>query len=113
MSLVFVVIYLFVLIACSVSLWLLGKYIANGKGDALIAGYNMASVQEKAKYDIVRMRRDISLIIYIVATILPLLGVVLCLPSHYAIIAAIVLAVIIVIIPIAALLLRRNGWVKK
>lgn len=34
----------------------LGIVILLGKGDALIAGYNTASTQEKAKYNIKRLR---------------------------------------------------------
>ena len=46
---------------------ILGIIILSGKGDNLIAGYNMASKEEKEKYDVKRLRLIFGLLFLLLA----------------------------------------------
>ena len=51
----------------SMVLVFIGVIILNGKGDGLISGYNTASPEQKAKYDIIKLRRVTAIAVFVVA----------------------------------------------
>lgn len=46
---------------------LMGVVVLNGKGDRFISGYNTASPEKKAQYDIVRLRSVTAVTVFVVA----------------------------------------------
>ena len=87
-----IIIFILLMSICSVVCISLGRYIALGKGDNLIAGYNSTSEEEKDKYDVVRVRRVTAWSLYFVSIILPLFGIVAFLPENSAMLATFLLA---------------------
>ena len=51
----------------------LGGIILSGKGDCLIAGYNMAGKEEREKVNIKRLRLLIAVLLFLCAALMPLL----------------------------------------
>lgn len=54
-------------VVVSMVLILVGVIILNGKGDGLISGYNTASPEKKAQYDIIKLRRVTAVTVFVVA----------------------------------------------
>ena len=55
------------MIIISVILFVLAVVVLMGKGDNLIAGYNTASEEERRRYNIVRLRRVIAGVNFLIA----------------------------------------------
>ena len=53
----------------------LGCLILSGKGDNLIAGYNMASKEEREKVNVKRLRLLIAILLFLCGALMPLLTV--------------------------------------
>ena len=106
------IIYVAIMLACSVGCFLLGRFISRGQGDSFIAGYNTASKEERAQYDIVRLRRLTSAVLYGVAVLMPLFCLAALLPEPYARVSTLVLVAVICVGPIVAAI-WCNRWVKK
>lgn len=53
----------------------LGVLILSGKGDNLIAGYNMASKEEREKVNVKRLRLLIAVLLFLCGALMPLLTV--------------------------------------
>ena len=79
-----------------------------GKGDMLIAGYNTASKEEKAKVNIKRLRLLVGGFLIIIALLCLLMGFVDDTPQTYV---PIFVAVVVVLTPI--FLVLANTWAKK
>lgn len=95
-----------VLIIVAALLLIIGIIILIGKGDNLIAGYNTASKEERAKYDIKRLRGLIGGLLIAMAPMMLLLAGE---PSTEKVwsFTALVLVVCIVVVILA------NTWAKK
>lgn len=95
-----------VLIIVAALLLIMGIIILIGKGDNLIAGYNTASKEERAKYDIKRLRGLIGGLLIAMAPMMLLLAGE---PSTEKVwsFTALVLVVCIVVVILA------NTWAKK
>ena len=110
-----VVIYIIVavvLLGCSAMCVVLGRFIARGEGDSLIAGYNTASKEEREQYDIVRLRRIVSLALYGMAALLPLFGLTSLLPERCAMVATLAL-VVIMCVGVVVVVIGANKWTRK
>lgn len=84
----------------------LGIVVLLGKGDMLISGYNTASEEEKAKYNVERLRLVTGAVLLSIG---PLMLIFLLKPGNAV---SIMLSVMIVAICIAGVFLM-NTWVKK
>ena len=95
-----------VLIIVAALLLIMGLIILIGKGDNLIAGYNTASKEERAKYNIKRLRGLIGGLLFAMAPMMLLLAGE---PSTEKVwsFTALVLVVCIVVVILA------NTWAKK
>ncbi len=91
---VVLVIFIFLMLLCSVVSIVLARYIASGGGDGLIAGYGVASNDDKEKYDVKRVRKVTAISLYFVAAMLPLFGITAFLPKDSAMIAILLLTVV-------------------
>lgn len=96
----------------TVVLLLLALLIRVGKGDKLIAGYNTASEQEKAKYDIVRLRRVICWCLLLITALLWLPNLAEALTGHIKSAVYFVWALLILVVVIGTLIMA-NTWAKK
>ena len=95
-----------VLIIIAAILLIMGIIILIGKGDNLIAGYNTASEEEKAKYNIKRFRGLIgSLLIILAPTMFLLYGEPTMTTSWSFLTIVFILSIIVVIL--------ANTWAKK
>lgn len=112
MNIVFIVIFATVILACSVVCIVLGRHIAQGKGDSLIAGYNTMSREEQEQYDITRVRRFIAGVMYFEAVVLALFCLVAILPETYAIITVVLLSVVAIVVPLIAVG-KGMQWAKR
>ncbi len=83
-----------------------------GKGDKLIAGYNTASEQERAKYDVTRLRRVISWCLIIVAALLWFPNLVRALAGHAGTYIYLIWSILILVVVVVTLILA-NTWAKK
>ena len=101
-----------VILACSIMCVSLGRYIAHGEGDSLIAGYNTASKEEREQYDIVRLRRITSLALYGMAILMPLFSLTSLLPERCAMVATLVL-VAIMCVGVVVVVVWANKWARK
>ena len=106
------VISLIIILTCSVVCCVLGRFIARGEGDSLIAGYNTASKEEREQYDIVRLRRIVSLALYGMAALLPLFGLTSLLPERCAMVATLAL-VVIMCVGVVVAVIGANKWTRK
>lgn len=93
-----------IVLICVFIMITMGVLIILGKGDWMISGYNTASVEEKAKYNIVRLRIITGLTI-LVYTLVVLLGKLIGL-------SYVVLGIMYLPILIVALILG-NTWAKR
>ena len=82
---------------------ILGIIILIGKGDNLIAGYNIASKEEKSKYNIKRLRGLIGGLLIVLAPMMLLLESFA--PSGSCVCLTLVLSIVVVIL--------ANTWAKK
>lgn len=88
--------------------------IYRGKGDTLIAGYNTASAEEKAQYDIKRLRRATALTLLTIATTLSVYGVYLSIADEQnSALAAILLTATIVAISVIGVIVLNTYCKKK
>lgn len=88
--------------------------IYHGKGDTLIAGYNTASAEEKAQYDIKRLRRATALTLLTIAATLSVYAVYLSIADEQnSALAAILLTVTIVAISIIGVIVLNTYCKKK
>ena len=95
-----------VLIIVAATLLIMGIIILIGKGDNLIAGYNTASKEEKAQYNIKRLRGLIGGILVVLAPMmLLLLGKVSLAATLSFVVLTFVLCIVMVIL--------ANTWAKK
>ena len=90
----------------------LGRLIARGEGDSLIAGYNTAKKEEREHYNIGRLRRLSSMVMYGVAALLPLFGIAPTLPGQWAMIATPALAIIL-IVGVIVCITWGDKWTRK
>ena len=90
----------------------LGQLIARGDGDSLIAGYNTAKKEEQERYDIGRLRRLTSMVMYATAVLIPLIGIASILPGQWAMIAILTL-VVIMCVGISVCLIWGDKWTLK
>ena len=102
-----------VLVPMSVVLVLLGVTILKGKGDMLISGYNTASPEKKAQYDVKRLRRVTATLLFVIAIILPLHQLYIStLDESQLAVASVVLTAVIVAISIIGVI-SMNTYCKK
>ena len=106
------VISLMIILTCSVVCGVLGRFIARGEGDSLIAGYNTASKEEREQYDIVRLRRFTSAMLYAMALLMPLFSLTALLPERYAMVAILVL-VVVMCVGVVVAVIWGNKWTRK
>ena len=97
---------LITLAAMAVLFAIMGIVILIGKGDNLIAGYNTASKEERAKYDIKRLRGLIGGLLLVLAPLMFLLYGEPSMGRSFAF-ASLVLVLSIVVVILA------NTWAKK
>ncbi|MBQ1672520.1 MAG: DUF3784 domain-containing protein [Bacteroidales bacterium] len=84
----------------------IGIVILLGKGDKLISGYNMASEEEKARYDVRRLRLVCGILLL---ALVPLMLLFLLKPGQ---VLAITLTVLMIALCTAAVILM-NTWAKR
>ena len=84
-------------IACTVVVLILGLLIILGLGDNLISGYNTASEEKKARYNLKRLRISTGIIIFALTATM-WLCVLLQLPEYSTAVVVGVLAVLAVIV---------------
>lgn len=101
-----------VLIFTSALLSLFAILVFSGKGDRLIAGYNSASDQERAKYNIQRVRLIVGLFLMIIAAIVLSGYYVTKQDENQSIMVICLLTGVVVILSIIAIVLV-NTWTKK
>ena len=106
------IIYVVLMSILSVVFISLGRYISQGKGDNLIAGFNSAMKNDPDKYDVNRLRRATSLVLYFVAVILLLFCVVAFLPDNFSMSLTILLTVIIIILPFLGVIFM-DRWARR
>lgn len=97
---IFKIIYTVFILGTAFLLTIIGRTIAQGKGDSLISGYNTLPKEKKAEYDIGRLRHIVSTVCYIDAGLIALLSMVVYLPEKPAILATSVLTALILIVSI-------------
>lgn len=95
-----------VLIIVAAILLIMGIIILIGKGDNLIAGYNTASKEEKAQYNIKRLRGLIGGILVVLA---PMMLLLLGKESLAATLSFVVLTSVLCIV----MVILANTWAKK
>lgn len=95
-----------VLIIVAAILLIMGIIILIGKGDNMIAGYNTASKEEKAQYNIKRLRGLIGGILVVLA---PMMLLLLGRESLAATLSFVVLTFVLCIV----MVLLANTWAKK
>ena len=95
-----------VLIIVAAILVIMGVLILIGKGDNLIAGYNTASKEEKAKYNVKRLRGLIGGLLIVLAPMMFLLNGEDTMAATWSF-AALVFVLCIVVVILA------NTWAKK
>ena len=94
-----------VLIIVAVILVIMGVLILIGKGDNLIAGYNTASKEEKAQYNVKRLRGLIGSLLIVLAPMLFLLRGEDTMAATWAFVALVFVLCIVVVI-------LANTWAK-
>jgi len=95
-----------ILIIVAVILVIMGIIILIGKGDNLIAGYNTASKEEKAQYNIKRLRRLIGGLLIALAPMMFLLNGEDTMAATWSFVALVLVLCIVVVI-------LANTWAKK
>ena len=95
-----------VLIILSVLLAVMGVIILIGKGDNLIAGYNIASKEEREQYNIKRLRDLIASVLFVIAPML------LFLTGEHTMKDTLSFSAIVFILSIVVVILA-NTWAKK
>ncbi|MBO7164554.1 MAG: DUF3784 domain-containing protein [Muribaculaceae bacterium] len=91
-----------------------GLIILAGKGDMLISGYNTASPEKKAQYDVKRLRRVTATLLFVIAIILPLHQLYIStLDESQLAVASVVLTAVIVAISIIGVILMNTYCKKK
>jgi hypothetical protein len=96
----------------SVIMLVLALIIWKGKGDKLIAGYNTASEQERAKYDVKRLRQVIAACLFAITILLWIPVICRALTGKAKAIVYIIWSLLILVVVIATLILA-NTWAKK
>lgn len=84
-------------IACTVVVLILGLLIIFGLGDNFISGYNTASEEKKARYNLRRLRMSTGIIIFVLTAVV-WLTILLQLPEDSTAIVVGVVAVLAVVI---------------
>ena len=84
-------------IACTVVVLILGLLIIFGLGDNFISGYNTASEEKKARYNLRRLRMSTGIIIFVLTAVV-WLTILLQLPEYSTAIVVGVVAVLAVVI---------------
>ena len=84
-------------IACTVVVLILGLLIILGLGDNFISGYNTASEEKKARYNLKRLRMSTGIIIFVLTAVV-WLTILLQLPEYSTAIVVGVVAVLAVVI---------------
>ena len=107
-----IVLYAVIILPIMVLCIYLGQLIARGDGDSLIAGYNTAKKEEQERYDIGRLRRLTSMVMYATAALVPLIGIASILPGQWAMIAILTL-VVIMCVGISVCLIWGDKWTRK
>ena len=95
-----------VLIIVAAILVIMGIIILIGKGDNLIAGYNTASEEEKAKYNVKRLRGLIGGLLIVMAPMMLLLNREDTMVATWSFVALVFVLCIVVVI-------LANTWAKK
>ena len=95
-----------VLIVIAAILVIMGVVILIGKGDNLIAGYNTASEEERAQYNVKRLRGLISGLLIVLAPMMFLLHGQDTMAATWSFIALVFVICIVVVI-------LANTWAKK
>jgi hypothetical protein len=99
-----------VLSVISIVLLVMAVLILIGKGDSLIAGYNTASREAQQVYDKRRVRVLVGVLLVIVATALPLFGILLVLGFKEVVLVALPVTAFILV---AATFTTAHFWAKK
>ena len=94
------------IIILAVLLVSMGVIVLIGKGDNLIAGYNTASKEERAKYDVKKLRLLIGGFLVVLA---PSLFIIACEPSMAGIMAYVCIVVVLSFVVV----ILCNTWAKK
>ena len=97
---------LFFLIILAILLVGMGIIVLIGKGDNLIAGYNTASKEERAKYDVKKLRLLIGGFLIVLA---PSLFIIASEPSMAGILAYVCIVVVLSFVVV----ILCNTWAKK
>ena len=95
-----------VLIIIAAILVIMGIIILIGKGDNLIAGYNTASEEERAQYNVKRLRGLIGGLLIVLAPMMLLLNGENTMPATWSFCVLVFLLCIVVVI-------LANTWAKK
>ena len=95
-----------VLIIIAAILVIMGVFILIGKGDNLIAGYNTASKEEKAQYNVKRLRGLIGGLLIALAPMMFLLNEEDTMAATWSFVAIVFVLCIVVVI-------LANTWAKK
>ena len=95
-----------ILIIVAALLLVMGIIIIIGKGDNLIAGYNTASKEERAQYNVKRLRGLIGGLAIVLAPMIFLLHEQVTTAGTFSFIALVLIACIVVVI-------LANTWAKK
>ncbi len=95
-----------VLIIVAATLVIMGIIILIGKGDNLIAGYNTASKEDRAKYNIKRLRGLIGGLLIVMAPMMFLLNGEDTMSATWSFVALVFVLCIVVVI-------LANTWAKK
>ena len=95
-----------VLIVIAAILVIMGVVILIGKGDNLIAGYNTASEEERAQYNVKRLRGLIGGLLFVLAPMMFLLHGQDTMAATWSFIALVFVICIVVVI-------LANTWAKK
>ena len=95
-----------VLIIIAAILVIMGVFILIGKGDNLIAGYNTASKEEKAQYNVKRLRGLIGGLLIVLAPMMFLLNGDDTMAATWSFVALVFVLCIVVVI-------LANTWAKK
>lgn len=102
-----------VLIIIAAILLIMGIIILIGKGDNLIAGYNTASEEEKAQYNIKRLRGLIGSLLIILAPTMFLLHREPTMTTSWSFLSIVFILSIVVFILSIIVVILANTWAKK
>ncbi len=107
------IVYITVILGCSMVCAYLARHIGAGRGDELIAGYNMASKEQREIYDITKLRKIISVMLYIVSALLLLFIGVVFLPQEWIMASILILTAVLFLVVYVAIAKGNRCVVRK